>query len=393
MDRDDLLREVLQIENKNIILELSTGTGKCKLALELADREQVNKILIVIPKLVLINNWIDEIHKFNFDHLIDKIEFVTYISLPKKILNKYDIVIYDEAHHITERCFRAIYMSKNRLQSRNILLSATIKNVLMSRLLRTFPNTYLYSFKLREAIDNEILPDPVVLLYPLYLDNSIVNKIYIKKKSGKPTLCTYRGRWSVMKKPDLQANIKCTEKEYYMLLDEDIKYFSQFEKYKHIYRQKLIQRLKDLSNFKTEKVKHLLELLKDYRTITFCNSIEQTEILGKNYIHSKNSDSEEVLKLFNEKKIKHITACSILNEGVNISDCRIGIFAVITSSDIASIQKQGRLLRHKRPVIIIPYYKNTREEEIVVEKMLPNYNPDLVHTITGLNEIFKYLKE
>ena len=35
-------------------------------------------------------------------------------------------------------------------------------------------------------------------------------------------------------------------------------------------------------------VKDILVLLKNYRTLTFCNSIEQTELLGKYNINSKN---------------------------------------------------------------------------------------------------------
>ena len=49
-------------------------------------------------------------------------------------------------------------------------------------------------------------------------------------------------------------------------------------------------------------------------------------------------------------------------------------------------QKLGRILRHPKPIIIIPYYKYTRDEEIV-QKMCENYNPDLIKTITNLNEI------
>jgi hypothetical protein len=49
-------------------------------------------------------------------------------------------------------------------------------------------------------------------------------------------------------------------------------------------------------------------------------------------------------------------------------------------------QRLGRILRHKEPVIIIPYYKNTREEEIV-SKMLENYNPELVKKITNLKDL------
>jgi hypothetical protein len=37
-------------------------------------------------------------------------------------------------------------------------------------------------------------------------------------------------------------------------------------------------------------------------------------------------------------------------------------------------------------VIIIPYFKGTRDQELV-EKMLEDYNPQLVTTITNLTEL------
>ena len=49
-------------------------------------------------------------------------------------------------------------------------------------------------------------------------------------------------------------------------------------------------------------------------------------------------------------------------------------------------QKLGRLLRHEDPVIIIPYYKYTRDEEIV-KKMCEDYNPELIQTINNLSEL------
>ena len=49
-------------------------------------------------------------------------------------------------------------------------------------------------------------------------------------------------------------------------------------------------------------------------------------------------------------------------------------------------QKLGRLLRHKKPVIIIPYYKNTRDEELV-KKMLEDYNKDLVYIVSNITDI------
>lgn len=71
---------------------------------------------------------------------------------------------------------------------------------------------------------------------------------------------------------------------------------------------------------------------------------------------------------------------------VNLTNCRVGIYATLNSSERMIAQKLGRLLRHEEPIIIIPYYKYTRDEEIV-KKMCENYNIDLVTTINDLSEL------
>lgn len=145
-------------------------------------------------------------------------------------------------------------------------------------------------------------------------------------------------------------------------------------------------RLKWLSDKKLYYSQQLLSSLKDFRTLTFCNSIEQTELLGEYCINSKNKDSLQYLENFNNGKINHITACSMLNEGMNLTNCQIGIYNNLNSSETIIKQRMGRILRHPNPIIIIPYYKDTREEELVKE-MLEDYNPDLIKTINLINEI------
>ena len=57
---------------------------------------------------------------------------------------------------------------------------------------------------------------------------------------------------------------------------------------------------------------------------------------------------------------------------------------MINSSQRMSLQRIGRILRHKSPVLIFPYWKSTREEEII-EELIKGYNPNL---ITKLNSPF-----
>ena len=71
---------------------------------------------------------------------------------------------------------------------------------------------------------------------------------------------------------------------------------------------------------------------------------------------------------------------------MNLSNCRIGIYDNLNSSEIIIKQRLGRILRHKNPVIVIPFYKDTREEELVA-KMLEDYNPQLIHTVENITDI------
>ena len=397
MNKENILTEVKAIYNKNIILEIATGGGKTLCAIHhieraLYDYSYLTKVLIVVPKLAIKKNWIEELAKWNKTDLLQYIEFSTYVSLPKNYDKEWCLVCFDEAHHITERCLRSIENSLNRTGIRHLFLSATLSIAFKIILNRIFPDLFIYTLTLKEAIENEILPEPTILLYPMILDNSQQKYVYIKRKSGIPTKVPYEKRWPVIKNNTLSPHILCTELQYHNLLCDDIKFLNSKPKLKSILQQKRIQRLKALSDFKTKRMANILSLLKDYRVITFCNSIEQTEKLGKNCIHSKNDNRFLILDDFNAKKIKHITSCDMLSEGMNVTDCRIGLFARINASDVQIKQKLGRILRHKKPIVIIPYFVNTREEEIVNKEILPSFNEEKIFTIHGINEILQYLK-
>lgn len=71
---------------------------------------------------------------------------------------------------------------------------------------------------------------------------------------------------------------------------------------------------------------------------------------------------------------------------VNLTNCRIGIFCNLNSSEIIVKQRIGRLLRHKTPIIIVPYFRFTREEELL-NKMLEEYNKDFIKIINNMDDI------
>ena len=390
MDREQAQEEIMNIRSNSILCELPTSFGKSKIGIDLALRDNPSSILVVIPRLVLINNWKEEFIKWGLESWLERVYFSTYVGLNKHVEEEWDVVIFDEVQHMSERCRE--FVSTMEIHH-SIMLSATVTRDMKWELSQLFPDFQCYTVKMKEAIDNEILPDPMVYLLPLTLDSRYNSEKIVKHSSGKTSVtCSYKDRWNYLRNKNIKLTIECTQLQKSVELDNEINFWkdkymrTRNEMFKNKWLHLAGQRLKWLSNLKNPIVSSLLALFRNERVLTFCNSIDQTIELGRNCINSKNKDAVKVLESFNKGEIRHITACNMLNEGMNLSNCRIGIYANLNSSEIIIKQRLGRILRHKNPVIVIPFYKGTREEELVA-KMLEDYNPQLVHTVENITDI------
>lgn len=360
---------------KYMILELITGMGKTKVAIDLinhiCDRvfrndECPTTVLILVAKTVHKQTWKDEIEKWG-GVKTDYVTIECYESLKKYEGAYFDVVVADEMQHLSEA--RLEILDTLHINEAFIGLSATIKRDMRDMFIR-FHDACVIKCGLREAVDDEVLPEPTVYLMPLTLDEK--NYAYKTKRFGR--------------------NIITTQKGYYDSISSLIEWYknkylnSRNERMKNLWLSIAGKRLKWLAEQKEPIVLSLLDRFRNHKTLTFCSSIEQSERLGKYNITSKNKDSVKNLELFNANRIKHITACNILNEGVNLTNCRIGVFCNLNSSEIVVKQRVGRILRHKSPVIILPYFKDTREEELV-EKMIEEYAKDSIIVVNGINDI------
>lgn len=389
MTREDILKEVLSLEGNNWLLELATGTGKSRLALEKIKSIGGKTLLLVVNRNVHKENWSEEIKKWWSSCKLD-ITMTTYVSLPK-YAGKYDCAIFDECHHLSERCREALCSFDIK---HSVLLSATVSAKLKDELVEIFDDLVSYKKDLRDVIEDNILPDPKVFLLPLNLRADLPTETIWKnpKAKGKLIETSWAMRWSYIRQRSCPVKIYCTQRQYITDLDNQISYWKDryFRTKNEIAKNKWLRlcgdRLKWLSDKKVPYVQQILLHLGEHRTLIFCNNIQQTEMLGEYCINSKNKDSVNNLKLFNEHRIDHITACNMLNEGMNLVDCQVGIYANLNSSDTIVKQRMGRLLRHKNPILVVPYFKNTREEELI-NNMLENYNPKLVSVINNYKEI------
>ena len=360
---------------KYIILELITGMGKTKVAIDLinhiCDRvfrndECPTTILILVAKTVHKQTWKEEIERWG-GIKSDYITIECYESLKNYENSYFDVVVADEMQHLSEA--RIDVLETIHINESFIGLSATIK--------RDMRDYFIYNHKaevikcgLKEAVEDEVLPEPTVYLLPLTLNTT--NYAYKIKKFGRNIITTQKGYYD-----SISSLIEWYKNRYFNSRDERIK---------NLWLSTASKRLKWCAEQKEALVLSLLDKFRNYKTLTFCSSIEQSERLSKYNITSKNKASVKNLEMFNLNKIKHITACNILNEGVNLTNCRIGIFCNLNSSEIVVKQRVGRILRHKSPIIIIPYFKDTREEELV-QKMIEEYSEESIVTINNINEI------
>lgn len=295
-------------------------------------------------------------------------------------------------HHLSERCRDAIAeATESGIKiNRALLLSATINRELRRELPYVFKDLYTYKVSMKKAIEGDTLPDPEIILIPLKLDNVKVDHKIIRNRSAKKGEITidFKDRFKYKGIKDKKIIIKCTQQQYYDDMESLITWYkskSFIEAMKNLWLRSCGDRNKWLSNQKTQFVYDLLQCLKNERTLTFCNSIEHTTVLGSYAINSSNKDSDSILSKFNSNEIKHITACNMLDEGVNLRDCQYGIFAMLNSSERMIIQKLGRLLRHQEPVVIIPYYVGTRDEELV-KKMTENYKTTIINDLNSFKQ-------
>lgn len=361
--------------SKYLILELITGMGKTKVAIDLMNhicdkifstRKSPTTILILVAKIVHKQTWKEEIDKWG-GIKSDLITIECYESLKNYENSHFDIVVADEMQHLSEA--RLEVLESIHINEAFIGLSATIKRDMREYFIN-YHNAEVIKCGLKEAVKDEVLPEPTVYLFPLSLDTT--NYSYKVKKFGRNIITTQKGYYdSISSLIDWYKN----------------KFFSsRNERIKNLWLSTAGKRLKWCAEQKEALVLSLLSKFRNYKTLTFCSSIEQSERLGKYNITSKNKASIKNLEMFNLNKIKHITACNILNEGVNLTNCRIGIFCNLSSSEIVVKQRVGRILRHKTPVIIIPYFKDTREEELV-QKMIEEYSKESIIIINNINEI------
>ena len=408
-----MTKEELQIQSVSLIkqsnrvaLQWCTGLGKSKAAIDMANyladkgfeecKEPLN-VLLVVAETAHKSNWEEEFDKWGLK--IDNIVMECYASLKKYRNSYWDLVIFDEAHHLGSDLRMDVL---TELHAQNIiLLSATLPDQVMQAVTEVFGEFVTSKVTLKQAIEWGILPVPKVYLIPLTLDSTYSHCTIIEewgKKEKRATYkCKFHERWEYLrnknKYPNVTLEISCTQQQKYDYLTDQFEYWrSQFfrirqEFVKNKWLQVGSKRKRFLGESKTDAVRLLLHKIRDKRFICFCTSIEQAELLGgKNAIHSKKDNSLDIIDDFNTKKIDNLFAVGMLQEGQNLTDIEAGVIVQLDGQERAFVQKFGRSLRATDPVQFIFYYKDTRDTEYL-ENVLEGINEEYINEVDNLLDL------
>lgn len=391
--RDDLERAAkaaLKSYN-NIAIQAATGVGKSKLALDLCrdmvePGEQLPSVLLVVAEIAHIQNWKDEIDKWSYE---GPVFICCYASLKKYRNTEWDVVIFDEAHHLGSELRLDIFSTITAAHM--LFLSATLKQSLLDTLELHCGPIKVIKMGLQDAFNANILPEPKINLIPLTLDNKTVNHYIVEEWGNKARRvsikCAYKDRWLYKRNksryPNVELIISCTQQQKYDYITEQFNYYKKRymscrnEAIKNKWLQWGSRRKTFLGLEKTAIAAQLLQKIKDKRLICFCTNIAQADMLSQETsVHSQKKDSLNIIQKFNNGEINSLYAVGMLQEGVNLTGIEAGVIIQLDGEERAFIQKFGRTLRADSPEQYIIYFRATRDEEYLqnaLESIDKNY--------------------
>jgi superfamily II DNA or RNA helicase len=396
--RNIIENESFKLFNSHQALALlfATRVGKSKIAINLhqsLQKKQIEtplRVLLIVAETAHKDNWLTEYTKWGSESLYHTLTVECYASLKKYEATNWDLIIFDEAHHLTSLVRLQIF---NSMKSTKILfLSATMSNDLILSLQGILKSKIaIYSIGLKKAIELNLIPKPKVYLIKLTLDNfqkdQIITKEWGNADKRISITCNYENRWEYLnnknKYPNISLNLKCTQVEKYNEITTEYlywkkRYFStRVETFKNKWLLAGLNRKRFLGEIKTNAGKFLIEKLKNKRFICFCATVEQAEKLHSlNSIHSYKKDSLQLIKDFNDKKINSLFAVGMTKEGQNFTDLDSCIILQLDGQELNFIQKFGRGLRAEEPLQFIFYYQNTKDEDylnVALETIDKNY--------------------
>lgn len=401
----------LWLQKKRGTMKVVTGAGKTILALaiieELQRQDSELRVVIIVPTIVLLNQWRDELYKHSnlpageigflgggyHDSFADKRILVCVLnSAAAKLPGLVDDTIAKHLLLVVDECHRAGAKQMSNLfaveRAYNLGLSATperdeageeasVEEEFDLSFLGKELGPIIYEMTLAEAFDMAILPKFQVVHYGLYLTEEERNNYDSLSRSIQELTNNLRERGNVPSGKALFSWCQKMSKTNDTIGKMASHYLSQTAKRKHL--------LYNAQNRSKAVLKVLAQEKKqnpDVKAILFHESIYGVETLhnvlvGAGYPavieHSKLPDKVRAINIesFRSGESRVIVSAKSLIEGFNVPTTDMGIIVASSTSIRQRIQTLGRVLRKskvggrdKQATVYVLYMHETTDEMV-----------------------------
>lgn len=315
--RDQRQREFAKIwldGNRKSILNLCSRFGKIYTTINILEKLPANiNIMIAYPDLKIKSSWENDFKTRKYKN--PNITYTTHLSLHKYQNEKFDIIVIDEIHLLSEAQIEA---AKTLLAiNKQVLgLTGTLARQTKMTLVNELDLSVVATYTIETAIKEGVIVDYQITVIKVPLDNVVINDYKGKKRTEKRHFDSYA--WVINQ---LERQGKNT-----MFL--------------RLARMRIIQ-----SSFaKTSVTKALLAKYKDERILVFCGTTKIADSLGIPSHHSKSENNETFTGFTEGEGNNHMAVVKIGNTGVTYKPLNRVIINYFDSNSENLAQKINRCM-------------------------------------------------
>lgn len=332
--REKVQNEAIQavVNNRGGIVAMATGSGKSRVAVELAKyyfnpKNDYHAALLVPTEKLRDENWDEEFTKWEAQNIWKHTQRLCYASASKIKGYDFPLAILDEGHNITE--LSSEFFLNNEVENIVLLTATPPTDMVKKQILSDLGLRLVYELTLDQAVRLGFVAPYKVTVITVPLDNATKNIPGGNKTN--PFMTTESATYSYWNKRVQSCMNDQTPQGRGKL------------KFAILGRMQFIYKIPS----KTQVIKYLLDKVipKEDRTIVFCGNIQQAEEVCPTFYHSKSGNAS--YDAFKSEAINRLSCVKAINEGHNFPGVDSGIIGQLNSKEKDLVQRIGRLIRFR----------------------------------------------
>jgi len=342
-----------------------TGFGKSRCGVIAAgktlDAADSARAIVLVPTTQLQAQFRDEFSKWDYEHVLDRVDIVCYASAYKIENEHYDIVVCDEVHLGLSPEYRKFF--ENNTWNRLLCMTATPPEEIEYRDILYKLAPVCYRIDLDKCVELGLVSPYKIICKPIEL--TTVEKQEYDKANKTFVYAKYiLGQFDAF---DRARHIMGSGK--HTASNQDKAAAAQF--YRAIRARKAVVDHADGKIAELQKIviKNIGEKILVFGgSNEFTNKLaDATDTFSTVYHSGKTKkQKEQALKEFRSGDKPVLCSTKALNQGFDVADATMAVICGLTSKSLTMIQRVGRIVRYqegKIGQIFILYVKDSQEEK------------------------------